>query len=821
MKFRTIRTGALALCTVAALALGTLGAAGVASAATLAQKDEPQATSPVNVDRAPTGAVVLDQSIIQDSTSDGLGLTLVWGKPAGYEQFVDYAVYRAGKKRQDAAYGAFSRVGLASSTATPAQHAFDVFRADPSNAAAQPTTTHNLLISGLERGRDYRFRVAGVLADGTEVALPDAYTTGTVAMPNERPEKFQVANDGYAGILPVASAADGGAFVSTTALQQAIDDASAFAVANPGRQAEVVIPRNARVISAAVFLKTGVTLRVDGTLTASLDLAGYVPEGTQFTMVNAEKFLNLINVEGTSQARLQNVRIIGTGTIDGQGWKHRTDGAPNVAYGDQLGLAESLPSTFRTIAENGLLAGEMYRQCVAAGGPTGDSNCYKKRSNLIEGEHIDNMYIGGGLRLQNPANSVTGFKYLSNYIVNGITVQSFNGNNGDSINVARFKGFTALNNVINSGDDNIVLNAGNISEYQKDPIGAVAGSAWIFDNYLARGHGAIAFGSGTTSWIDNVLVEDNIAVGTSDGIRAKSKPGSGGGVRFVTVRDMAMKDLTNLVDGQVDPLTIGYQMDGAPFIFTTHYPGDYTKTRWPSFHDWDISRVTVDGSRTGGIVVDGIHDDAKLAAAGIPFIASNRLHFRDVHFTNTGIPLIDELTDSSFENVTFDGVSGDAVWADSKGLKNVTVDGAAAPEGDRDFAVTAGGDTVLTTDQQELRLVTDASFRRFYVNTLPEDVLARVGEIAVDGVAVDASLYPAFGPKSSNLPLVAGTDAAISIAPVQHTNIGTAITLRAPFLASLAPGCHDIELRFQNGVARTSVQVPQVVAATTETVPNG
>ncbi|GAA5195748.1 glycoside hydrolase family 28 protein [Microbacterium jejuense] len=805
MKFRPIRSGAIALCAAAALVLGTVGGA---SGATLAQKDEPQATSPTNVGRAPDGAAVLEQSIIQDPTADGLSLTLVWGKPTGYERFVDYAVYRATKKRTDAAYGAFSRLGLSSGNATPAQRAFDVFYGDIDNAAAQRTTTHNLVIPGLERGRDYRFRVVGVLADGTEVALPDVYTTATVAMPDKRPQKFQVANDGYGGIAPVVSAADGGARVSTAALQQAIDDASAFAAANPGRSAEVVIPRNATVISAAVFLKSGVTLRVDGRLQASLDLTGYIPAGTKFTMTNAEKFLNLVNVVGTSKARLQDVRIIGTGTIDGQGWKYRTDGAPNVAYSAQLGLAESLPSTFRTVADNGLLAGEMYRQCVAAGGPTGDSNCYKKRSNLIEGEQIDDMYIGGGLRLQNPANSVTGFKYLSNYVVNGITVQSFNANNGDSINVARFKGFTALNNVINSGDDNIVLNAGNISEYTKDPVGAVAGSAWIFDNYLARGHGAIAFGSGTTSWIDNVLVEDNVAVGTSDGIRAKSKPGSGGGVRFITVRDMAMKDLTNLVDGQVDPLTTGYQMDGAPFIFTTHYPGDYTATRWPSFHDWDISRVTVDGSRTGGIVVDGIHDDAKLAAAGIPFIAANRLHFRDVRFTGTGIPLIDELTDSTFDDVTFDGVSGAAVWADSAGLQRVTADGVALREGDGDFAVTEGADAVLAPGQTELRWVTDASFRRFYVNTLPEDVLTRVGEITVDGVPVDASLYPAFGPKSDDLALVAGTDAAISIAPVQHTNIGTAITLRAPFLQTLTPGTHDVELRFSNGVAHTTVQVP-------------
>src|SRR5262249_46385096 len=146
------------------------------------------------------------------------------------------------------------------------------------------------------------------------------------------------------------------------------------------------------------------------------------------------------------------------------------------------------------------------------------------------GTQVNNMYLGGGLRLQNPANSVSGFSYVSNYVVNGIVAQSFNSNNGDAINVSRFSGFTALNNVVNSGDDNIVMNAGGSTE-------APVGSAWVFDNYLARGHGGVAFGSGTGSWIDNVLIEDDVFVGTSDGVRNKSKPGSGGGVRFVTARD--------------------------------------------------------------------------------------------------------------------------------------------------------------------------------------------------------------------------------------------------------------------------------------------
>ncbi|MEL7977777.1 glycosyl hydrolase family 28 protein [Isoptericola sp. F-RaC21] len=812
MKDARIRRRPWGALVVAPLLAGTMAGAILAPAAAAAQKDEPQATSPVNVDRAPDGAQVLAQSVGEVSGGAGhrLHATLVWGRPAGADRFVDYAVYSADRSADGGTFSRARLVGRAGQDAhLPAQRAFDVFYADPDNADAVRVAPQNIVLDDLSRDREYRFEVRGVTADGTQVPLDSAYTTSVVT-PAKPAKQFVVTEHGYGGVPAVRSAADGGALVQTAALQRAIDDAAAFAVAVPDRSAEVVVPAGDELRSTALHLASGVTLRVDGTLKASLDLDGYVPEGTKFTAVNAEKYLNLINVDGTKDERLQNVRIVGTGVIDGQGWKYRTDGeAPDVEYADQLGLEQSRESTWRTVAENGLLAGEVYRSCVAAGGPEGDDACYKKRANLVEGEYVDHLYIGDGLRLQNSSNTVTGFKYLTDYVVNGVTIQSFNSNNGDSVNVARFKGFTALNNVINSGDDNLVMNAGNSSEYDKNGDAAVAGSAWVFDNYMARGHGGVAFGSGTASWIDNVLVENNVFVGTSDGIRAKSKPGSGGGVRFVTVRNIAMKNLTNLVGGKVDPLTVGYQMDGAPFIFTTHYPGDYQATRWPSFHDWDVSHVTVDGSRTAGIVVDGIHDDAKMAAAGLEFIPSNNLHFRDVHFRGAGVPLVDGLRDSTFDDVTFadaDGASVAHPWTNAEDVAGVTADGVPVAGADQTFAVTSGDGAVVGADD-ELRVVTEGSFTRLYTNTLPEDVYTRTGTVSIDGVPVADDLYPRFAPKTDDLALVEGSDAALGLAPRSHTNIGSVITLRRPLLDGLAPGEHTLRVDYTNGAASATFTV--------------
>lgn len=802
MFSKTLRCGAIAAsaAVIAATLLTTVPAAA-------AQKDEPQAVQPTNVSRVPDGLAVLSQSL--DSGPEDHGTwraTLVWAKPAAYQDLADYAIYAQSRAAgSEDAYTDEEQVGLASrNTLSPAQKGFDAFYGDPSNGSAVQVTNHNFIVSGLAPDREYRFTVRGVAASaGAVVPLSDTYRTQLIT-PKSQPTRFVVDTDGYNGIAGIASSADGGALQYTAAVQAALNDAAAAAAAS-GTPTEVDIPKGVHLISGAITVGSNVTLRVDGTLTETLDLALLSVPG--LTASNGTKYANFVSIAGTSKARLQNVRVVGTGTIDGQGWQYLPD-APDVEYAQQIGLAQSKRATFETVEQNGLLTRAIYQACVAAGGAPGNSTCYSKRSNLVSGTQVDHLYIGGGLRLQNPANSVTGFSYVSDYVVNGVTYQSFNGNNGDSINVSRFKGFTALNNVVNSGDDNIVMNAGNGSEYDKDPIGSVAGSAWVFDNYLARGHGGVAFGSGTTSWIDNVVIEDNVMVGTSDGIRAKSKPGSGGGVRFVTVRDLAMRNLTNRVEGHIDPLVVGYQMDGAAFIFTTDYPGAYTSTKWPVYHDWDISHVSVDGTQTAGIVVDGLHDDALLQQAGIPFLPSNNLHFRDVTFRNAGIPLIDHLEDSSFDDVTFRDPTGKVIadpWNDVVDGVGLTVDGASLP--DVPTLAVASSSGAYHGQSQGLTFIATGSFDRFYQDVLPADVRSRVGAIRIDGVEVDAAAYPQFDPKVADGGVVAGSDALLSVAPEFNANVHTVFTLKPELLTTLKPGKHTIEFVFTNGTATTRFQV--------------
>jgi polygalacturonase len=97
---------------------------------------------------------------------------------------------------------------------------------------------------------------------------------------------------------------------STKAIQRAIDEAS--------KKGGVVDFDKGVYLTGALFVKSNVHLRVDEgvTLTASQDEGEYPRKPTRVAGIEMEWMVALINVENA-----KNVRISGTGTIDGNGQK--------------------------------------------------------------------------------------------------------------------------------------------------------------------------------------------------------------------------------------------------------------------------------------------------------------------------------------------------------------------------------------------------------------------------------------------------------------------------------------------------------------------
>lgn len=530
-----------------------------------------------------TTSDILQASIIAHDNND---ISLAWQKPANYNNIADYNVYMNGKL-----------IGTANNNNnSQAKKFIDNFYKDSSNSSAVKINMHNYVATGLTSNTSYSFVVKGVDSNGNVLTQSTVITQST----DTDPEVFDVTKYGAVG---------DGTTINTKAIQAAIN-----ACTSGG---EVLIPAGKTFKTGAIWLKDNMILRVDGEILGSENTTDY--SSTDHPVASSGKNNALINAAGTSS--VQSLKIVGTGIIDGNGWKQSTA---------QNGLPVSAKSSISTVTQNGILAANEYNSSVKAG--LSSTAAYATRSNLISLNKVNNVYIGDGISLQNPSFHTIGTGNGSNVVINGASVKTFDCNNADGLNFSS-QGLIVMNSIFDTGDDDINFAAGRGLEAEKNlsPVKNI----WIFNNYFAHGHGAVVAGSYTAAGINDILAEDNVLNGTGSGLRCKSAKGVGGGAQDITFRDSALKNIT---DGQ-----------GQPFIFTSAYSdsgsvGSFTAAPdLPIFKHIFVSNCSVNGSKSNGIFVNGL-------SGGV----HTDIHFYNVAFTNTLGASIDYMSNSSFKNVTFD-----------------------------------------------------------------------------------------------------------------------------------------------------------------------
>lgn len=519
---------------------------------------------------------------------DNNSVTLVWHKPENYNKVANYNIYMNGKY-----------IGNANdNTKSQAKPFIDSFYKDSSNSSAVKISMHNYIVTGLNANTSYSFIVRPVDNNGHELEKSNTVVQST----DQTPAVFDVTHYGAAG---------DGTTIDTNAIQAAINDCT------PG--GEVLIPAGKTFKSGSLWLKDNMIFKVDGELLGSENPQDYI--SSAHPVAKGDRNNALINANGTSST--QSLKIIGTGTISGNGWKQ---GAPQP----QTGFPASLKSSLATVSQNGILAANQYNLGISNG--LSSVEAYATRSNLISLNHINNVYLGDGLSFENPSQHTIGTSKCNNVIINGALVKTFDDNNGDGVNFDS-QGLIVMNSVFDTGDDDVNFNAGRglEDEQTRNPVKNI----WIFDNYFGHGHGAVVAGSYTAAWIEDMLAEDNVLNGTGSGLRCKTASGVGGGAQNIIFRDSALKNIT---DGE-----------GKPFIFTSTYTnatavGSYTPAPdLPQFKHIFVSNCSVNGSKSNAILVSGLegayHTD---------------IHFTNVSFTNTLPASINYMSNSSFTNVTFD-----------------------------------------------------------------------------------------------------------------------------------------------------------------------
>ncbi|MFB3168271.1 fibronectin type III domain-containing protein [Neobacillus sp. 179-C4.2 HS] len=590
---------------------------------------------------APVNLQIPNLAIDEDS------ITLVWEKPEEYQDITDFNVYMNGKK-----------IGSAlKDNHGPAKAYIDNFYKNiDKDDFHVDILIHNFMVENLKPNKSYEFYVTSVNAEGIESAPSNTVVGKTTAVP----EIFNIVDF---GATPDDETKD------TKAIQAAID------AATPG--AKVLIPEG-KFISGELWLKSEMTLQVDGYLQGSSDAEDYSMNFWLYDYSTDERSYSLINAHTYDYGSLKNIRIVGNGIIDGNGWKYdkshptidelgnelprlvagnntKVTGDVKVENGKMGPLNPDAESTFGILAANQSYAAQVMGM--------DEKSAYSGRSNLITVRGVDGMYYEGITQL-NPANHGIVNLHSKNIVVNGTISKTYDGNNADGYEFGDSQNIMVFNNFVDTGDDAINFASGmGQAAADKEPTG----NAWIFNNYIREGHGGVVTGSHTGSWIQDFVVEDNIMYKTDVGLRSKTNTPMGGGARNILFRDNALEG----IDG-----------DG-PFVFTSAYTDANASILYEpaqkisQFRDMEIVNTTVrnqGGSKKQSILVSGNDDVGE--------VYHENITFRNVKFDNVYSVNMDYAKDFKFINVAFTNVkdNGGNPWRIKNSTGLVFEDTTHAPE---------------------------------------------------------------------------------------------------------------------------------------------
>jgi exo-poly-alpha-galacturonosidase len=469
---------------------------------------------------------------------DDSTITVIWNKPSDYSNVVSYNVYQNG-----------SLAG----------------------------NTKNLFynITGLEPSSPYSLIVKAVDSSGTESAPSNKVIQSTApAM-----KVFNITAYGAVG---------DGKTLNTAAIQKAIDECTAGG--------KVLIP-SGTFVSGALFLKSDMTLQIDGTLRGSDNATDYPLTSKRFPYyASGKNYMGLINAYTDNYGSVTNVRICGSGTVNG--------GSDTV----------------------GSLTG--HKNTILGDNQAKDANEDSSRADMITVKGVNGLYIGG-LTLVNPAMHVIFISYSKNITVNGITVDTYDIHNADGIDLATSDTAYIFNSSFDAGDDCINFNAGVGADGVKENY--PDNNIRVFNCIAKRGHGGVVFGSFTAAWIQNVLVEDCLFDGTDIGLRFKTGTKQGGGARNVLCRDINIKNIAK----------------HSAIFFDSSYSCDYPSGGPGQFKDITVKNITCNGLKKYGIYVSGLAgtphinlslsnisiDGGTLGGANIKYCTSSS--FDTVNITNS------------------------------------------------------------------------------------------------------------------------------------------------------------------------------------------
>ncbi len=666
---------------LSALALGPVALLAAPAADAAPKTGTDNTCTQANSRLSGTRALAPSNLCVPGAATDDVSTLLVWNKPEGGSlDVVDYEVFQDGRS--------LGRASANAAAFTPSQEYVDAFYGADARGFHVKTLSRSFKVTGLTAQTTYAFTVRAVLADGS-LSAPSNTIAQTTA---KKAHRYDVTS-------PQFGAVGDGTTLNTAAIQKAIDTCNA-------PSCTVVVPAGT-FKTGALFLRSGVTLDLaeGARLLGSDDWRDYpiergyylypvpepVPTEASYTQyLRPPSLLNVIpddNGRGESGRRpgaaASNVRIVGAGVIDGNGWKRTAAGSTVDEAGNAL--PDYVASSASKVAADGILAANQVEHARAAidtipgivnrPASVSDSSIYVQyRSSLATFIGVDGLYLEG-VTADNPAFHGLMFLDSENIGVYATSHTTFNTNNGDGLEFGGSANAVVANNFFDTGDDVINFAAG---QGKYGALGRSSHDVWMFGNYLRRGHGGVAIGSHTAAWVHDLLAEDNVMYRTETGaLRMKSTSDMSGGARNVIFRDTAVDCMASNA-----------------FIASLSYtlsPSGYVSGESATFRDIAVSNVSVNSNNSKSCgMADNAGKPVILVEAGPNQSADTvgPFTFTDVRFANVSPTGIQGLTDSTFTDVCFESVRGNAnPWVlDEHSTRNRFVNvspmpGAGAPTG--------------------------------------------------------------------------------------------------------------------------------------------
>lgn len=558
---------------------------------------------------------------------------------------------------------AWRSVGRASDNAaehTPSQAYVDAFYERDTDGFHVKVQSRSFKVTGLLARTTYEFTVRAVLADGS-LSQPSNTIRQTTS---KRAQTVDITR-------PQFGAVGDGVTLNTRAIQKAIDTCNS-------PNCTVVVPAGT-FKTGALFLKSNMTLELaeGARLLGSENWQDYPiekgyylypipdPQPTESSYTQYLRPPSLLNIIPADNGRAEatrapgavatNVRIVGKGVVDGNGWKRTATGSTVDEVGNEL--PDYIASNAARSVADGILAANQVAHArevidtmpgiVNRPDTVSDSSIYGQyRSSLATFIGVDGLYLESFVS-DNPAFHGIMFLDSENIGVYATSHTTFNTNNGDGLEFGGSANAVVANNFFDTGDDVINFAAG---QGKYGAHGRSSHDVWMFGNYLRRGHGGIAIGSHTAAWVHDLLAEDNVLYRTETGaLRMKSTSDMSGGARNIIFRDSAVDCMAT--NAFIASLT--YSLS----------PSGYVSGESATFRDIFVSNVSVNSNNSATCGMPTNDNRPVILIEAGPTVEANTVgpfHYEDVRFRNVSPTSIEGLTDSTFTNVCFESVRRNA-----------------------------------------------------------------------------------------------------------------------------------------------------------------